>query len=79
VDIEFMRRKLEAFIYTANRSEVISRHPQEDFSMHSELRKQEYAVKQVLKALQPGLEDFSLNDMSRRSRRDTRPSEGWAY
>jgi hypothetical protein len=62
VDIEFMRRKLEQFIDTANRSAAISGPPRQDYSLHSELRKQEYGVKQVLKALQPGLEDFSLND-----------------
>jgi hypothetical protein len=63
VDIEFVRRKLDAFIDTANRSQAISRPPREDYSLHSELRKQEWAVKQILKALQPGLESFDLNSM----------------
>lgn len=50
VDIAFMRRKLNEFIDTAHRSAELSRLPQEDYSLQSELRKQEYAVKQILRA-----------------------------
>jgi hypothetical protein len=56
-----MRQRLEEFIATADRSAELSRPPREDYSLHSELRKQEYAVKQILKSLQPGLEEFDLD------------------
>jgi hypothetical protein len=57
-----MRRRLEEFISTAERSVVLRQ--QKDYSLQTELRKQEYAVKEILKALQPGLEAFDLNRMS---------------
>jgi hypothetical protein len=56
-----MQQKLEEFISTADRSAELSRPPRENYSMHSELRRQEYAIKQILKALQPGLENFDLD------------------
>lgn len=58
-----MRRKLEEFIRTAERSVESSKPPREDYSLQTELRRQEYAVKEILKALRPGLEDFDLDTM----------------
>ena len=56
-----MRQRLEEFISTAERSLALS--DRENYSGQAELRKQEYAVKEILKALLPGLEAFDLNDM----------------
>jgi uncharacterized protein (TIGR02391 family) len=57
-----MRQKLEEFISIARQSIEASRG--RDYSFMSELRKREYAVKEILKSLDSELADFSLNGMS---------------
>jgi uncharacterized protein (TIGR02391 family) len=56
-----MRQKLEEFIAIAEQSLEASR--RDDYSLLSELRKREYAVKEILKSLDPELADFSLGGM----------------
>jgi uncharacterized protein (TIGR02391 family) len=61
VDVMWMRQKLEEFIAVANQSVDASR--REDYSLQSDLRKREYAVKEILKSLDPELADFDLEGM----------------
>ena len=56
-----MRQKLEEYRALAERSQALNKPPRDDYSLHSELRKGEYAVKQILRALEPGLEQFDLD------------------
>lgn len=61
VDVTWMRQKLEEFISVARQSVEASRH--NDFSFLSELRRREYAVKEILKSLDPELAKFNLDQM----------------
>jgi hypothetical protein len=56
-----MQQNLEEFISVARQSVDASR--REDFSFLSELRKREFAVKEILKSLAPELAEFDLNGM----------------
>jgi uncharacterized protein (TIGR02391 family) len=56
-----MRQKLEEFISIARQSVDASR--RDDFSFLSELRKREFAVKEILKTLDPKLAEFRLEGM----------------
>jgi hypothetical protein len=59
MDIPWMRQKLEEFNSIATQSVEASK--RDDYSFQSELRKREYAVKEILKSLDPELAKFDLN------------------
>jgi hypothetical protein len=61
VDVLWMRQQLEEFISVARQSVEASRRG--DYSFMSELRKREFAVKEILKSLEPKLAEFSLEGM----------------
>jgi hypothetical protein len=55
-----MRQKLEEFIAVAKQSVEASK--RDDFSFLAELRRREYAVKQILKSLDPVLAKFEVDE-----------------
>jgi hypothetical protein len=61
MDVIWMHQQLEEFIDVARRSVEAGR--REDYSLLSELRRREFAVKEILKSLDPELADFNLNGM----------------
>jgi len=60
MDVSWMRQKLEEFIAVAKQSVEASR--RDDFSFLAELRRREYAVKQILKSLDPRLATFEVDE-----------------
>ena len=56
-----MQQKLEEFISVARQSVEASR--RDDFTFLSELRRREYAVKEILRSLDPQLAEFNLGQM----------------
>jgi Protein of unknown function (Hypoth_ymh) len=61
VDVPWMRQQLEEFIAVARQS--IDASKRDDFSLLSELRKREFAVKEILRSLDRKLAEFELEGM----------------